>query len=126
MINTDKKQPEKIAYKNIISLENLKKGLARIKKDMVSGFGGRIKTSFTEKKLEILFKELKTQRFKPSPVKRVNISKFDVGTRLLGIVSQKDKVVQAAILYQLESVLENVFLDCSYGGHPQKKLSPCF
>jgi retron-type reverse transcriptase len=36
----------------------------------------------------------------------------------LGIASQRDKVVQAAIFNKLEPVLENIFLDCSYGGRP--------
>ena len=126
MTNTDKKQPGKIVYKDIITLENLKEGLARTKNNVAPGFDGEVKASFTEKKLEILFKELKSQRFKPSPVKKVNISKPDGATRLLGIASQKDKIVQAAILNRLEPALENVFLDCSYGGRQKKKLSSCF
>lgn len=120
MTNTDKKQPGKIVYKDIITLENLKEGLARTKNNVAPGFDGEVKASFTEKKLEILFKELKSQRFKPSPVKKVNISKPDGATRLLGIASQKDKIVQAAILNRLEPALENVFLDCSYGGRQKK------
>lgn len=120
MTNMDKKQFKKIAYQDIISLENLKEGLARTKNNVASGLDSKVKASFTEKKLETLFKELKSQRFKPSPVKRVNISKPDGGTLLLGIASQKDKVVQAALLNRLEPVLENVFLDSSYGGRPNK------
>lgn len=115
-----KEQHEKIVYQDIISMENLKQGLARTKANVAPGLDGEVKASFTEKKLQILFKELKSQRFKPSPVKRVNISKPDGGTRPLGIASQKDKVVQAAILNRLEPLLENVFLDSSYGSRPKK------
>lgn len=38
----------------------------------------------------------------------------------MGIASQVDKVVQAAVLIQLEPILENIFLDCSYGGRPNR------
>jgi len=109
-----------ISYKEIINIENLNKGLARTKGNVSPGLDGEIKANFTEKKIEGLFKSLKSQRFKPTPVKRVNIPKPDGGTRPLGVASQKDKVVQAAILNKLEPVLENVFLECSYGGRPNK------
>jgi len=111
---------EKITYKNIIDFENLKKGLNKTKKNVAPGIDGVIKINFTEKKLEILYKSLKSQKFKPTPVKRVNIPKLDGGMRPLGIASQRDKVIQAAILIQLEPVLESIFLDCSYGGRPNK------
>lgn len=92
--------------------------MARTKSNVSPGLDGEVKANFTEKKIEQLFKELKSQSFKPSPVKRVNIPKPDGGVRPLGVASQKDKVVQAAILNKLEPVLEAVFLDSSYGGRP--------
>jgi len=110
----------KITYNQLINLENLKMGLARTKSNVSPGLDGEIKSNFTEKKLELLFKELKSQSFKPSPVKRVSIPKPDGGVRLLGVASQKDKVVQAALLNKLEPVLEAVFLESSYGCRPGK------
>lgn len=110
----------KITYQEIISIDNLKSGLARTKTNVSPGLDGETKANFTEKKIDILFKELKSQKFKPTPVKRVNIPKPDGGVRPLGVASQKDKVVQAAILNKLEPVLEAVFLDSSYGGRPNK------
>jgi group II intron reverse transcriptase/maturase len=115
-----KKNFNLITYQEIINLENLNKGLARTKSNVSPGLDGKTKANFTEKKMEDLVKSLKSQRFKPTPVKRVNIPKPDGGTRPLGVASQRDKVVQAAILNKLESVLENIFLDCSYGGRPNR------
>ena len=113
----NEKQVDKpVLYKNIISPENLAKGVDRTKNNVAPGLDGITKAQFDEKKLEKLYKELKSQRYQPSPVKRVNVPKPDGGTRPLGVASQRDKVVQAAILNQLEPVLENIFLDCSYGG----------
>jgi group II intron reverse transcriptase/maturase len=109
-----------ITYQEIISIDNLNKGLARTKSNVSPGLDGEVKANFTNKKIEDLQKSLKSQRFKPTPVKRVLIPKPDGGTRPLGVASQKDKVVQAAILNKLEPVLENIFMDCSYGGRPNK------
>ena len=114
------KKHNKLNYQDVISLDNLKKGLARTKSNVSPGLDGSTKANFTDKKLNSLFKELKSQRFKPSPVKRVNIPKPSGGVRPLGIASQKDKIVQAAILNLLEPILEEVFLDCSYGGRPNR------
>lgn len=112
------KKTKNVQYQDVISVENLKKGLARTKSNVSPGLDGEVKANFTEKKLDLLYKNLKSQRFKPTPVKRVNISKPDGGTRPLGVASQRDKVVQAAILNLLEPLLENIFKDCSYGGRP--------
>jgi group II intron reverse transcriptase/maturase len=109
-----------ITYQNIITRDNLNKGLAKTKSNVSSGIDGKTKSNFTEKKMEDLYKSLKSQRFKPTPVKRIHVPKPNGGTRLLGIASQKDKVVQAAILLQFEPVFENVFLKCSYGDRPNK------
>lgn len=110
----------RIIYKDIINIENLQNGLKKIKSNVSPELDGEIKINFTDKKLEILHKALKSQKFKPTPVKIINIPKPDGGTRLLGMASQRDKVVQAAILSQFEPVLESTFFDCSYGGRPNK------
>lgn len=114
------KKHNKLNYQEVISLDNLKKGLTRTKSNIFPGLEGLIKANFTDKKLNLLSKELKSQRFKPFSVKRVNIPKPSGGVRPLGIASQKDKIVQAAILNLLEPILEEVFLDCSYGGRPNR------
>lgn len=116
----NKKTTQVISYQDLITVDNLKEGLARTKNNVSPGLDGETKANFTEKKIQDLFKSLKSQRFTPTPVKRVLIPKPDGGTRPLGVASQRDKVVQAALLNKLEPVLESIFLDCSYGGRPNK------
>lgn len=116
----NKKTTQVISYQDLISVDNLKEGLARTKNNVSPGLDGETKANFTEKKIQDLFKSLKSQRFTPTPVKRVLIPKPDGGTRPLGVASQRDKVVQAALLNKLEPVLESIFLNCSYGGRPNK------
>jgi RNA-directed DNA polymerase len=110
---------KQILYTDIINPEALKQGLAKTKSGVAPGLDGIVKANFTDEKLEKLFKELNTHKYKPSKTKRVLIPKPDGGKRPLGIASQKDKVVQASILTVFEPVLEKIFLENSYGFRPK-------
>lgn len=104
-----------VEHKNLISLENLKKGLARTKDNVSPGLDGEIKSDITENRLLKLHNELSSQKYKPTPSRRVGIPRPDGGTRYLGISSQIDKVVQGALLNELEPIFEPQFLEVSYG-----------
>lgn len=109
-----------ISYKEVISMENLNKGLEKTKGNVAPGLDGVVKSNISEKQIVALHKALKSQRYSPTPVKRIYVPKPDGGQRPLGLASQKDKIVQAAILILLEPVLEKVFLDVSYGCRPKR------
>ena len=113
-----KNNEKSVTYKNLISIENLQKGLARTKSGVSLGIDGETKKKISEKRLLKLHNELASQSYKPKPSKRVGIPKPGGGTRYLGISSQIDKIVQGAILIQLEPLFENIFLDVSYGFRP--------
>jgi group II intron reverse transcriptase/maturase len=109
-----------IQYQDLISIENLKAGLARTKSGKAAGLDGEIKADFSDDKITKLHKELKLQKYMPAPSKRVGIPKPKGGVRYLGIASQRDKVVQGALLNFLELKLEKIFLDSSKGFRPGK------
>lgn len=111
---------KKIIYEKIISMELLTMALAKTKSNVTPGVDGITKADFSENNLRTLHKELKSQKYQPKPVKRIEIPKPKGGIRSLGLVSQRDKVVQAAILIELEPILENVFSDFSFGFRPGK------
>lgn len=112
--------PKCLEYKAVISIENLKQGLLRTKSKVSSGLDGDTKADFTHKKITQLHKELKQQKYVPKPNKRVVLVKPNGGKRYLGIASQRDKIVQAALLIQLEQLVDKYFCENSFGFRPGK------
>jgi RNA-directed DNA polymerase len=71
-----------------------------------------------ERYLAELHEDLKSGRYRPSPVKRVEIPKGNGQTRPLGIPSVKDRIVQTALKMAMEPIFETQFRKGSYGFRP--------
>jgi RNA-directed DNA polymerase len=69
---------------------------------------------------ELLHGKLKTGTYEPSPVRRVEIQKPDGGTRLLGVPTVRDRVVQQAIVNVIEPIFDPTFHPSSYGYRPKR------
>lgn len=79
---------------------NLELAFKRVKKNNgAPGIDGETVFDFAlklDENIEFLHEKLKTNTYKPSPVRRTEIEKPDGGVRLLGIPTVKDRVVQQA------------------------------
>ncbi|KKM10458.1 transcriptional regulator, partial [Clostridiales bacterium PH28_bin88] len=72
--------------------------------------------------LKKLHQELKTNTYKPMPVRRVYIPKRGKPNekRPLGIPAIRDRVCQQALKNRLEPIFEPEFNDCSFGYRPRR------
>lgn len=74
----------------------------------------------TKEKLEKLIERMKAHKYRPLPVRRVEIPKPNGKTRPLGIPSYEDKLVQAKMAEILNIIFERYFKDFSYGFRPNR------
>ena len=99
------------AYKKVVS----NKGVAGVDGVTVDEVAEYIK----EHKEKIISK-IKERKYKPKPVKRVQIPKENGKMRNLGIPTVIDRIIQQAMVQELSPIFEEQFNDNSFGFRPGK------
>jgi RNA-directed DNA polymerase len=102
---------------------NLRRAWERVKKNKgAGGVDGVTIARFEEDRdryLDVLHRQLKDGRYRPRPVKRVEIDKpGTIKKRPLGIPTIMDRVCQQALVQVLEPVFEPTFREASFGYRP--------
>lgn len=73
---------------------------------------------YMEKNWQRIKEQILARKYKPQPVKRVEIPKDNGGVRLLGVPCVIDRVIQQAMVQVLSPVFEKTFSDFSYRFRP--------
>ena len=70
---------------------------------------------------EEIREQIRNRKYKPLPVRRVEIPKPNGGVRNLGIPSVVDRIIEQAIAQRLTPIVEPLFSDYSYGFRPKRR-----
>ena len=110
--------------KQILSSDNLNRAYLQVVRNKgAEGVDGIKYTELKEhlvKDGEIIKEQLRTRKYKPQPVRRVEIPKPDGGVRNLGVPTVTDRFIQQAIAQVLTPIYEEQFHDHSYGFRPNR------
>ena len=108
----------------ILSSDNLNRAYLQVVRNKgAEGVDGMKYTELKEhlaKNGESIKEQLRTRKYKPQPVRRVEIPKPDGGVRNLGVPTVTDRFIQQAIAQVLTPIYEEQFHDHSYGFRPNR------
>ena len=68
-----------------------------------------------------LINQIKSRKYKPLPVRRVEIPKPNGGVRKLGIPTVIDRIIQQALVQKMTPIFEPTFSEYSYGFRPNRR-----
>jgi RNA-directed DNA polymerase len=109
---------------SICERENMLKALKRVESNKGKPGVDGMKTTQLRKYIRRHWDKIKTALMegahKPFPVRRVEIPKDDGGTRLLGIPTVLDRLIQQAIAQVLTAIWDHTFSEYSYGFRPNR------
>ena len=108
----------------ILSRENLNAAYLQVVRNKgAAGVDGMIVEelgAYLSENGESIREQLRTRKYKPQPVRRVEIPKPDGGVRNLGVPTVVDRFVQQAVAQVLTPIFEEQFHDHSYGFRPNR------
>jgi RNA-directed DNA polymerase len=111
-------------FDRIVSYENMHRAFSKVASNKGSGGVDGMKASellpYFEKHYRELKDELLEKRYRPQPVRRVEIPKNNGKKRQLGIPTVIDRGVQMSIANVLSEIYEPLFSETSYGFRPNR------
>ena len=120
-ITNREKQTEGL-LEQILTPENLDLAYRQVKRNKGAGGVDRMQVDellpYLKEHQNELIQALRDGKYRPSPVRRVEIPKENGKTRKLGIPTVVDRMIQQAICQVLTPIYERKFSDNSYGFRP--------
>lgn len=109
----------------ILRKDNLNKAYKKVKsnkgKGGIDGMQVDALLPFLRENQNELIQQIRMGKYKPNPVRRVEIPKEEIGKmRSLGIPTVVDRVIQQAIAQELTPIFEKQFSDNSFGFRPRR------
>ena len=109
----------------ILRKDNLNKAYKRVKSNKGAGGIDGMQVDellpFLRENQDTLIQEIKGGKFKPNPVRRVEIPKETKGEfRKLGVPTVVDRVIQQAVTQELTPIYEEQFSENSFGFRPRR------
>jgi len=121
---TNADRPEQGMLEEILSPRNLNQAYKRVMKNKGAGGVDGMKVEellqYFKDNGEEIRQTIKDGRYRPQPVRRVEIPKENGKKRKLGIPTAADRVLQQAIAQVLTPIYEPQFSDSSYGFRPRR------
>lgn len=104
--------------------ENIMKAYKQVKRNKgapgIDGMTVNELKGYLDENIDAIREQIRTRKYKPSPVRRVEIPKDNGGVRNLGVPTVIDRVIQQAIVQVLTPIYEPLFSDSSYGFRPNR------
>ena len=108
----------------ILAKENLNQAYEKVKANKgvagVDGITVHEVDEYIKENKEKLLNQIRKRKYKPQPVKRVQIPKENGKMRNLGIPTVFDRIIQQAMVQILSPIFEEQFSDNSYGFRPRR------
>jgi RNA-directed DNA polymerase len=106
----------------VVGEENRQLALKAVKRNRGAAGIDHMKTTELENHLQVHWEWIRAKllagTYVPSPVKRVEIPKPNGGTRMLGIPTVQDRLIQQMLLQVLTPIFDPMFSEHSYGFRP--------
>ncbi|MGB9825768.1 MAG: group II intron reverse transcriptase/maturase, partial [Desulfofundulus sp.] len=109
----------------VVARENMRAALKRVEENKGAGGIDRVQVADLRDLLREVWPQVREQllqgTYQPKPVRRVEIPKPGGGTRLLGIPTVLDRLIQQALLQVLTPIFDPTFSKASYGFRRNKR-----
>ena len=124
LTETDREDGAENLLERILDRNNLNQAYLKVKRNGgsagVDGMTVEEMLPYLREHREELLESLRSERYKPKAVRRVEIPKPDGGKRMLGVPTVIDRMIQQAIVQVLQPMYEPLFSESSYGFRPKR------